>query len=244
MKEADKAAGSRFRAGLGQDAEMILPCRRTYLFPYNKVGQGRGSSATVFVETPTSFSVIRESGYPDTPTAVDFHCSQAQDCVLSGLTQRLGMADRCRFHTYLTVSEPRRVSIRLGYKGLGLSAAPLRGQLPQEARLEALNKFRRTSRSLLVASDLAARMGSIYLWSMLFSITIFHRTAKLICICIGSAGPPVPGKSGHAFSFATPYAVELRLSIEGALGRKLDEYAIVKDHGSHDGSSACPTFEE
>lgn len=40
---------------------------------------------------------------------------------------------------------------------LGLSAVPLHGQMPQSARLGALNKFKSGSRSVLIATDVAAR---------------------------------------------------------------------------------------
>jgi len=54
-----------------------------------------------------------------------------------------------------TVLETQRVALLL--RALGMSAIPLHGGLSQSSRLGALNKFRAGSRSILVATDVAAR---------------------------------------------------------------------------------------
>ena len=54
-----------------------------------------------------------------------------------------------------TVLETQRLALLL--RALGMSAIPLHGGLSQSARLGALNKFRTGSRSILVATDVAAR---------------------------------------------------------------------------------------
>jgi len=54
-----------------------------------------------------------------------------------------------------TINECQRISIMLRH--LGFSAIHLHGQLSQSEKLEALNEFRLGSRTLLIATDVAAR---------------------------------------------------------------------------------------
>lgn len=54
-----------------------------------------------------------------------------------------------------TVLETQRIALLL--RCLGMGAIPLHGGLSQSSRLGALNKFRAGSRSILVATDVAAR---------------------------------------------------------------------------------------
>ena len=123
-----------------------------------------------------------------------------------------------------TVNEAQRLSILL--KTLGFSAIPIHGQLSQKARLEALNKFRAKSRSLLVASDVAARGLDIPSVDMVLNYDLPH-DSKTYVHRVGRTARA--GKSGNAVSFVTQYDVELWLRIEDALGKKLKEYEAVKE---------------
>jgi ATP-dependent RNA helicase DDX47/RRP3 len=123
-----------------------------------------------------------------------------------------------------TVNETQRLAILL--RLLGFSAIPLHGQLSQNARLGALNKFRAGSRSILVATDVAARGLDIPSVDVVLNFdlppdskTYIHRVGRTARA----------GKSGNAISFVTQYDVELWLRIEGALGKKLKEYETVKE---------------
>lgn len=123
-----------------------------------------------------------------------------------------------------TVNETQRIAILL--RLLGFSAIPLHGQLSQNARLGALNKFRSKSRSILVATDVAARGLDIPSVDLVVNLdlppdskTYIHRVGRTARA----------GKSGNAISFVTQYDVELWLRIETALGKKLKEYETVKE---------------
>lgn len=123
-----------------------------------------------------------------------------------------------------TVNESHRISLMLRH--LGFPAIPLHGQLSQGARLAALNKFRLESRSLLIATDVAARGLDIPSVDLVVnynlpqdSKTYIHRVGRTACA----------GKSGSAISFVTQYDVELWLRIEAALGKKLDEQKLIKE---------------
>jgi ATP-dependent RNA helicase DDX47/RRP3 len=123
-----------------------------------------------------------------------------------------------------TVNETQRIAILL--RLLGFSAIPLHGQLNQNARLGALNKFRSRSRTILVATDVAARGLDIPSVDVVMNFdlppdskTYIHRVGRTARA----------GKSGSAISFVTQYDVELWLRIEGALGKKLKEFEAVKE---------------
>jgi ATP-dependent RNA helicase DDX47/RRP3 len=123
-----------------------------------------------------------------------------------------------------TVNEAQRVSILL--RKLGFSAIPIHGQLSQQARLAALNKFRAKSKSLLVASDVAARGLDIPSVDLVVNFDLPH-DSKTYIHRVGRTARA--GKSGNAISFVTQYDVELWMRIENALGKKLTEYETVKE---------------
>ena len=123
-----------------------------------------------------------------------------------------------------TVNEAQRVSILL--KKLGFSAIPIHGQLSQQSRLAALNKFRAKSRSLLVASDVAARGLDIPSVDLVVNFDLPH-DSKTYIHRVGRTARA--GKAGNAISFCTQYDVELWFRIEHALGKKLPEYETVKE---------------
>ncbi|KAI4852892.1 DEAD-domain-containing protein [Aureobasidium sp. EXF-8845] len=117
-----------------------------------------------------------------------------------------------------TVNETQRLSYLLW--ALGFSAIPIHGQLAQSMRLGALNKFRSDSRSILVATDVAARGLDIPSVDVVInfdlpgdSATYIHRVGRTARA----------GKSGTAISFVTQYDVEIWLRIENALKKKLKD---------------------
>ncbi|KAI9665590.1 MAG: ribosomal RNA processing protein [Trizodia sp. TS-e1964] len=123
-----------------------------------------------------------------------------------------------------TVNETQRLAILL--RSLGFGAIPLHGQLSQSARLGSLAKFRSGNRSILVATDVAARGLDIPSVDLVLNFdlppdskTYIHRVGRTARA----------GKSGHAISFVTQYDVEIWMRTEASLGRKLPEYAAAKE---------------
>lgn len=118
-----------------------------------------------------------------------------------------------------TFRECQRVAILL--RRLGFGAVPLYGKLPMQARLSVLNKFRERSKSILVATDVAARGLDIPAVDLvvnfdlpLDSKTYVHRVGRTARA----------GRSGIAINIVTQYSVEVFLRIEHALGIKMEEY--------------------
>lgn len=123
-----------------------------------------------------------------------------------------------------TVNETQRIALLL--RALGMSAIPLHGQLSQPARLGALNKFRARSRTILVATDVAARGLDIPLVDLIINFdlppdskTYIHRVGRTARA----------GKAGKAISVVTQYDVEIWQRIEAALGKKLDGWETDKE---------------
>ncbi|TEY84016.1 hypothetical protein BOTCAL_0023g00370 [Botryotinia calthae] len=123
-----------------------------------------------------------------------------------------------------TVNETQRIAILL--RTLGFGAIPLHGQLSQSSRLGALNKFRAGSREILVATDVAARGLDIPSVDVVLNYDM-PQDSKTYIHRVGRTARA--GKSGHAISFVTQYDVEIWMRIEAALGKKQDEYPMVKD---------------
>ncbi|KAG9331792.1 hypothetical protein JZ751_016994 [Albula glossodonta] len=95
------------------------------------------------------------------------------------------------------VSTKYSTRVALLLRNLGITAIPLHGQMSQNKRLGALNKFKSKSRSVLLATDdYIHRVG---------------RTARA-------------GRSGKSITFVTQYDVELFQRIETLIGKKLPAF--------------------
>jgi ATP-dependent RNA helicase DDX47/RRP3 len=118
-----------------------------------------------------------------------------------------------------TVAETQRLALLL--RALGFGAVPIHGQLSQAARLGALAKFRSRARSILIATDVAARGLDIPSVDVVVNFDL-PGDSKTYVHRVGRTARA--GKSGKAVSFVTQYDVELWQRIEAALGRQLPEY--------------------
>ena len=118
-----------------------------------------------------------------------------------------------------TVNEAQRISIMV--KALGFSSVPIHGQLSQNARLEALNKFKAKSKNILVATDVAARGLDIPSMDLVINYDL-PDSSKTYVHRVGRTARA--GKSGVAISFVTQYDAELWLRIEHALGKKIENH--------------------
>jgi ATP-dependent RNA helicase DDX47/RRP3 len=209
----------------------ILPAsssgRRTFLFSATMTSKVK-SLQRASLSNPVRISISNsESKYSTVSTLLQsylFLPHKHKDLYLVSLlsTHFPGMATIVFTRT---VNETQRLSILL--RTLGLSAIPLHGQLSQSARLGSLAKFRSKSRSILVATDVAARGLDIPAVDLVLNFdlppdskTYIHRVGRTARA----------GKAGRAISFVSQYDVEVWLRIEKALGRKLEEFKeLVKE---------------
>lgn len=220
MDEADKLLDFDFGPLLDKILK-ILPRRRTSLFSATMSGKVEALQRAS-LSNPLRVSVSSENQTVATLLqSYLFVPHQHKDMYLVHLLNEVAGQTGIIFTR--TVNEAQRVSIML--RSLGFPAIPLHGQLSQRARLEALNKFRSGSRSLLVASDVAARGLDVPSVDVVLNYDLPH-DSKTYIHRVGRTARA--GKGGNAISIVTQYDVELWLRIEGALGRKLDEHATTK----------------
>ncbi len=113
------------------------------------------------------------------------------------------------------------LKLALMLRHLGFSAIPLNGQMSQDKRLGALNKFKARSRSILLATDVASRGLDIPHVDIVLNYDIpthskdyIHRVGRTARV----------GRAGKAITFVSQYDVELYQRIEQLIGKKLPKY--------------------
>lgn len=223
MDEADRLLDLDFGPILDKILKVIPRERRTYLFSAT-ISSKIESLQRASLSNPLRIS-ISSNKYQTVSTLLQsylFFPHKFKDVYLVHLLNEFPGQSTIIFTR--TVNETQRIAILL--RTLGFGAIPLHGQLSQSARLGALNKFRSRSRDILVATDVAARGLDIPAVDLVINLdlpgdskTYIHRVGRTARA----------GKSGRAFSLVTQYDVELWLRIEGALGKKLEEYKAEKD---------------
>ncbi|MBI2255649.1 MAG: DEAD/DEAH box helicase [Proteobacteria bacterium] len=120
----------------------------------------------------------------------------------------------------------RKVDVDILYKSLtkhGFKAVRLHGDMPQSARSETLELFKRGEASLMVCSDVAARGIDIAGLSHVFNFdTPIH--AEDYVHRIGRTGRA--GREGRAFTFATPYDGKHVAAIVKLIGKEIPAVTI------------------
>lgn len=223
MDEADRLLDLDFGPIIDKILKIIPKERRTFLFSATMSSKVE-SLQRASLSNPLRVSVSTDK-YQTVSTLLQsylFIPHKRKDIYLVFLLTELAGQTAIIFTR--TVNETQRIAILL--RLLGFSAIPLHGQLSQNARLGALNKFRSRSRTIMVATDVAARGLDIPSVDVVFNFdlppdskTYIHRVGRTARA----------GKSGKAISMVTQYDLELWLRIEGALGKQIDEYEVVKE---------------
>uniref|UniRef100_U5EYL8 RNA helicase n=1 Tax=Corethrella appendiculata TaxID=1370023 RepID=U5EYL8_9DIPT len=110
------------------------------------------------------------------------------------------------------------VRTALMLRSLGLGAVPLHGQMSQNKRLAALNKFKAKNRQILISTDVASRGLDIPHVDVVLNFDIPTHSKDYIHRVGRTARA---GRSGKAITFVTQYDVELYQRIEHLLGKQL-----------------------
>ncbi|KAA6376116.1 MAG: putative ATP-dependent rRNA helicase RRP3 [Streblomastix strix] len=105
-------------------------------------------------------------------------------------------------------------------KLLNFSVEALYGSLDQMQRIQALNRFRKNARKILVATDVASRgldiphVDAVIIYDLPDSAKIYmHRVGRTARA----------GRGGLAYTFVTQYDTEMFMRIEGAIGSALKD---------------------
>lgn len=113
------------------------------------------------------------------------------------------------------------VRTALVLRALGFTAVPLHGQMNQNKRMEALEKFKSKNRSILVSTDVASRGLDIPHVDVVLNFDIPTHSKDYIHRVGRTARA---GRAGKSITFVTQYDVELYQRIEFLIGKKLPAY--------------------
>nr|XP_016923785.1 probable ATP-dependent RNA helicase DDX47 [Drosophila suzukii] len=118
------------------------------------------------------------------------------------------------------------VKTALMLRALGLAAIPLHGQMSQNKRLAALNKFKAKNRSILISTDVASRGLDIPHVDVVVNFDIPTHSKDYIHRVGRTARA---GRSGKAITLVSQYDIELYQRIEHLLGKQLPLYKCEED---------------
>ncbi|XP_060665790.1 ATP-dependent RNA helicase DDX47-like [Drosophila nasuta] len=118
------------------------------------------------------------------------------------------------------------VKTALMLRALGLAAIPLHGQMSQNKRLAALNKFKAKNRSILISTDVASRGLDIPHVDVVVNFDIPTHSKDYIHRVERTARA---GRSGQAITMVSQYDIELYQRIEHLLGKQLPLYKCEED---------------
>lgn len=223
IDEADRLLDLDFGPILDKIFKVLPRERRTYLFSATMSSKVE-SLQRASLSDPLRVS-ISSSSYQTVSTLVQsylFIPHKFKDIYLVYLLNEFAGQSTILFTR--TVHETQRLTFLL--RALDFGAIPLHGQLSQSARLGALNKFTSGSRTILVATDVAARGLDIPSVDLVLNFDL-PPDSKTYVHRVGRTARA--GKSGVAISVVTQYDVEVFQRIEKALGKKLDEHDAARD---------------
>ena len=218
MDEADRMLSMDFEEEINKILAVIPQERRTLLFSAtmtSKVAKLQKASLVnpVKVEVSNKFSVPKQL--------------IQQYCFIPAKWKDVYLAytlDEFKGQTVIifvgTCNNALRITLML--RNLGFGAVCLHGQLSQQKRLGALNKFKAGTKNILVATDVASRGLDIPNVDLVLNVDIpshgkdyIHRVGRTARA----------GKAGRSIAYVTQYDVEAYQRLEALLQHKLPEYS-------------------
>ncbi|KAK7939055.1 hypothetical protein WMY93_002381 [Mugilogobius chulae] len=200
MDEADRILNMDFETEVDKILKVIPRDRRTFLF-----------SATMTKKVQK----LQRAALKDP-------VNKYKDCYLVSILNDLAGNSFMIFCS--TCNTAQRVALLL--RNLGITAIPLHGQMSQNKRLGALNKFKSKSRSVLLATDVASRGLDIPHVDCVINYDIPTHSKDYIHRVGRTARA---GRAGKSITFVTQYDVELFQRIESLIGKKLPAFPTQED---------------
>ncbi|KAF9400928.1 ribosomal RNA processing protein, partial [Podila epigama] len=222
LDEADRLLDMDFGPIIDQILKVIPKERNTFLFSATmttKVAKLQRASLNnpVKIEVATKYSTVS--------TLLQYYLFfplKQKDSYLVYLLNELAGNSTIVFSR--TCNDCQRITLLL--RNLGFPAIPLHGQLSQEKRLGALNKFKTGNRNILIATDVASRGLDIPSVDIVLNYDLPNNSKDYIHRVGRTARA---GRSGKSITFVTQYDVEVYQRIEQALEKKLEEFPTDKD---------------
>lgn len=215
--EADRLLNMDFEKEINKILEVIPRDRRTFLFSAtmtSKVAKLQRAS----LKDPVKVEVSRK--YQTVEKLIQqyiFIPAKHKDCYLIYILNELA-GNTCIIFSD-TIRSCQKVVLIL--RNLGFGAIPLHGKMPQPKRLGALNQFKSGNKSILVATDVAARGLDIPSVDLVVNYDIPTHSKDYIHRVGRTARA---GRSGRSLTFVTQYDVELFQRIEQLIGKKMELY--------------------
>lgn len=217
MDEADRILNMDFEVEMDKILKVLPRERRTFLFSATmtkkvKKLQRASLKDPVKVEVSNKFQTVEQLQQYYIFIPVKF-----KDVYLVHILNELAGNSFIIFVS--TCHNAVRTALML--RALGLAAIPLHGQMAQNKRLAALNKFKAKTRNILISTDVASRGLDIPHVDVVLNLDIPTHSKDYIHRVGRTARA---GRSGRAITFVTQYDVELYQRIEHLLGKKLPLY--------------------
>lgn len=224
LDEADRLLDMEFKKSIGTILHMVPKERRTFLFsatPSKDVEQLQRAS----LQDPVRISVSDK--ITTVETLLEYYVFvplKHKDATLVWLLNNLMGKSTIIFVN--TKDEGTRLPLML--KELGFSVVPINGNMPQPARIKALEKFKIGSKSILVATNVAARGLDIPEVDVVINYSVPDSVADYVHRVGRTARA---GRSGKAITICAQYDVVRYTNIEKAVhgDKKLPEYVVDKE---------------
>ncbi|XP_044038311.1 probable ATP-dependent RNA helicase DDX47 [Siniperca chuatsi] len=222
MDEADRILNMDFETEVDKILKVIPRERRTFLFSATMTKKVQKLQRAALKDPVKCAVSTKYSTVDKLQQYYVFIPSKYKDCYLVSILNELAGNSFIIFCS--TCNSAQRVALLL--RNLGITAIPLHGQMSQNKRLGALNKFKSKSRSVLLATDVASRGLDIPHVDCVINYDIPTHSKDYIHRVGRTARA---GRSGKSITFVTQYDVELFQRIESLIGKKLPAFPTQED---------------
>lgn len=226
LDEADRILNMDFEQELNKLLKVIPKERRTFMFSATMTSKVHKLQRAALMD-PVKCAV--HSKYHTVDKLMQYYLfipAKDKECYLTSVVNEFAGNAMMIFCT--TCINVQRTTLML--RNLGVAAVPLHGQMRQEKRLGALNKFKAAKSAVLVATDVASRGLDIPHVDVVINLDVPVRSKDYIHRVGRTARA---GRYGKSITFVTQYDVELYQRIEELIGKKLPEFEMRHDEVSY-----------
>ncbi|XP_074269526.1 DEAD-box ATP-dependent RNA helicase 10-like [Silene latifolia] len=216
LDEADRLLNEEFEKSLDDILKEIPPERRTYLFSATMTKKVKKLQRACLKNPVKIESASKYSTVDTLKQQFCFIPAKYKDCYLLYVLMELSGSSMVFTRKCDTTQV---LALMLG--NLGLSAVPINGNMTQEKRLGALNKFKAGECNILIATEVASRGLDIPSVDMVINYDIPSNSKDYIHRVGRTARA---GRTGVAISLVNQYEIEWFKQIENLIGEKLPKH--------------------